>query len=211
MIRNVRIALLGIAALFWSLPSFGQTTPSQAEWINALRAGGHVIVLRHGATHADQADTDPLNFKNVAQQRQLNDKGRELAHAIGESWRMLRFPVGPVYTSLFKRAIDTGTLLGFGDVTPTADITEGGLVVTPIENDRRRQALRALAATVPPAGSNVAIVTHKPNILDAFGKDWFEVREGEASIFKPDGSGGYKLIVRVQADEWSKLAQAGAN
>jgi phosphohistidine phosphatase SixA len=209
--RNVRIALLGIAALFWSLPSLGQTTLSQAEWINALRAGGHVIVLRHGATHPDQADTDPLNFKNVAQQRQLNDKGRELAHAIGESWRKLRIPVGPVYTSMFKRAIDTGALLGFGDVTPIADVTEGGLVVTPVENDRRKQALRTLAATVPPAGSNVAVVSHKPNILDAFGKDWFEVREGEASIFKPDGSGGYKLIVRVQADEWSKLAQAGSN
>jgi hypothetical protein len=26
--------------------------------------------------------------------------------------------------------------------------------------------------------------THKPNILDAFGKDWFDVREGEASVFK---------------------------
>jgi hypothetical protein len=23
-------------------------------------------------------------------------------------------------------------------------------------------------------------VTHKPNILDAFGKDWFEIKEGEA-------------------------------
>jgi phosphohistidine phosphatase SixA len=211
MLRSVRIALLGIAALFWSLPSLGQTTPSQAEWINALRAGGHVIVLRHGATHTDQADTDPLNFKNVAQQRQLNDRGRELAHAIGESWRKLQIPVGVVYTSLFKRAIDTGMLLGFGDVTPTADVTEGGLVVTPVENDRRKQALRTLAATAPPAGSNVAVVSHKPNILDAFGKDWFEVSEGEASIFKPDGSGGYKLIVRVQADEWSKLAQAGSN
>jgi hypothetical protein len=52
---NVRIAVLGIAAMFWSLPTLGQTTPSQTEWINALRAGGHVIVLRHGATHTDQA------------------------------------------------------------------------------------------------------------------------------------------------------------
>ena len=51
------------------------------------------------------------------------------------------------------------------------------------------------------------IVSHKPNIMDAFGKDWFDVREGEASVFKPDGNGGYKLIVRVQANEWSKLAQ----
>jgi hypothetical protein len=34
------------------------------------------------------------------------------------------------------------------------------------------------------------------------------VREGEASVFKPDGSGSYKLIARMQAGDWSKLAQA---
>ena len=52
-------------------------------------------------------------------------------------------------------------------------------------------------------------MTHKPNILDAFGKDWFEVREGEASVFKPDGS-GYRLIARLPADQWPKLAEAPA-
>jgi hypothetical protein len=52
------------------------------------------------------------------------------------------------------------------------------------------------------------LVTHKPNIMDAFGKDWFDVREGEASVFEPDGYGGYKLIVRVQANEWSGLVKA---
>jgi phosphohistidine phosphatase SixA len=201
-------ALAMAAAALWSLPAPGQTATDPAGWINALRAGGHVIVLRHGATHQDQADTDPLNPKNVAQQRQLNDNGRALARSMGESWRKLRIPVGQVYASTFQRAIDTGTLLGFGDVTSTSDVAEGGLVVTPIENNRRAQALRKLAGTVPPANTNAVVVTHKPNILDAFGKDWFDVREGEASVFKPDGSGGYKLVVRVQADEWSKLAQA---
>ena len=68
-------------------------------------------------------------------------------------------------------------------------------------------ALRKMAGTMPPPGTNVIVVTHKPNIVDAFGKDWFDVREGEASVFKPDGSGGYKFIVRIQANEWSKLAQ----
>ena len=33
-----------------------------------------------------------------------------------------------------------------------------------------------------------------------------DIREGEASVFKPDGNGGYKLVVRVQASEWGKLA-----
>ena len=68
--------------------------------------------------------------------------------------------------------------------------------------------MRKLAGTAPPAGTNVVVVSHKPNILDAFGKDWFDIREGEASVFKPDGSGGYKFIVRVQADEWKKLAES---
>lgn len=55
-------------------------------------------------------------------------------------------------------------------MTSSADISEGGLVVTPIENDRRTAAMRKLAATMPPAGTNAVVVSHKPNILDAFGR-----------------------------------------
>jgi phosphohistidine phosphatase SixA len=205
--RFVRSISLYACLVLLSLPAGSQPAPLQSEWIRALRDGGYVIIFRHGATRQDQADTDPLNPKNVAQQRQLNDDGRALAKSIGESLRKLGIPVGKVHTSLFQRAIDTGTLMGFGDVEASADYTEGGLVVTPIENNRRAVALRKIAGTMPSAGTNVIVVTHKPNILDAFGKDWFEVREGEASVLKPDGNGGYKVIVRVQASDWSKLAQ----
>jgi len=208
MWSTFKVALFAAAAALWSLPAYGQLSPSQPEWINALRQGGYVIVFRHGATHADQADTDPLHLENVAQQRQLNDQGRELARAIGAAMRSLKLPVALVHTSAFQRAKETGELLGFGEVKPSLDFSEGGLVVTPLENNRRAQALRKLAATISPAGSNIVVVTHKPNILDAFGKDWFDVREGEASILRPDGAGGSKLVARVQADEWSKLAQA---
>ena len=202
----MRFGVLCVFAALLSGQALGQGASTQPEWINALRAGGHVIVLRHGATFADQADSDPLSISNVAKQRQLNDNGRTLARSIGDSMRKLKIPVGQVTTSQFNRAVETGTLLGFGAVTSTADITEGGLVVTPNENDRRAQAMRKLAATVPPAGSNTLLVTHKPNIMDAFGKDWFDVKEGEASIFKPDGN-GFKPVGRVRADEWAKLAQ----
>jgi phosphohistidine phosphatase SixA len=205
--RIVRLAWLCASLALSSLPAAAQNTVPQADWISALRDGGYVIVFRHGATHPDQADTDPLNTDNVAKQRQLNDDGRALAKSIGESLRKLRIPVGQVYTSLFKRAIDTGALMGFGDVKVSADYTEGGLVVTPIENNRRAAALRKAAGTMPPASTNIIVVTHKPNILDAFGKDWFDVREGEASVFKPDGNGGYKTVGRIQAGDWGKLAQ----
>jgi len=205
--RIVGIAWLCVLALV-SAPAGSQTAAPQPEWINALGDGGYVIIFRHGATYQDQADTDPLNPSNVAKQRQLNDDGRMLAKSIGGSLRKLRIPVGRVHSSLFQRAVDTGTLMGFGDVTVSADYTEGGLVVTPIENNRRAAALRKITGTTPPPGTNIIVVTHKPNILDAFGKDWFEVREGEASVFKPDGNGGYRLVARIQAGDWSKLAQA---
>lgn len=204
----LRLFWLGLLALTLTSPAHAQIDPGLLQAVKALQGGGHVIVFRHGATHNDQADTDPLNISNVAKQRQLNDQGRALAREIGEAMRKLQIPVGQVVTSQFNRAVETGTLLGFGAVTSTADITEGGLVVTPMENNRRAAAMKKLAATAPPAGTNAVLVSHKPNILDGFGKDWFDIREGEASIFKPDGSGRSKFIARVQAADWAKFAQS---
>jgi phosphohistidine phosphatase SixA len=204
--RRARIFLIVLAATLWSLPALCQGAPATAEWISALREGGHVIILLHAATRQDQADTDPLNFGNIDTQRQLSDEGRAMAMQIGEAFTKLGIPISEVRTSMFNRGIDTGWL-AFGDATPTLDLTDGGLAVTPIENNRRALALRKLAATVPPEGTNVVLVTHKANMLDAFGKDWFDVREGETSIFKPDGRGGFLLIVRVQAADWNRLAK----
>jgi hypothetical protein len=101
-------------------------------------------------------------------------------------------------------------LLGLGEGKASIDFSEGGLVVSSIENNRRAQALLKLAATLPPAGTNVVVVTHRPNILDAFGKDWSKSRKGKRRYFSPTG-GGYKLIARLQADEWSKLSQVTPN
>lgn len=198
---------LTIAAVLLAVPALAQPRPTDADLAQALRAGGHVIVFRHGATHKDQADTDPLNTDNIAKQRQLNAKGEAAAKALGEAFNQIGVPVSKAITSQFNRAYQTAKLAGFNNVEKSVDVTEGGLVVTPNENDRRAAAFRKLASTVPPAGTNVVIVTHKPNTIDAFGKDWFEVKEGEATIFKPDGT-GYKVIARVQMDEWPRIAAA---
>ena len=206
MCATRRIFVLAIATLSW-VASHSQSALSEEDWINSLRSGGYVIVIRHGATPPDQADTDPLHLENIDKQRQLNDAGRAQAQSIGASMRKLKIPVGEVYTSMFNRAVETGKLLGFGEVKPSIDFAEGGLVVTSIENNRRAQALRKLAAALPPPGTNVIVVTHRPNILDAFGKDWFEVKEGEATIFRPNAQGKPEVVARVQAAEWVKAVK----
>ena len=182
-----------------------QTEDMQAL-AGAMKQGGYVIVFRHGATNRNQADTDPLNFDNIAKQRLLSEQGKRVATQVGEAFKKLGIPLGKVYTSKFNRAVETGRLMSGGDVTPTLDVTEGGLVVTPIENDRRAEALKKMAGMVPEAGKNTLIVTHKPNIMDAFGKDWFDVKEGEASVFRPDGSGKAVLLARPQAVDWIKAS-----
>jgi len=199
-------ALAGLAALVGLLvsPAFSQTVAPE-EVLKTLRAGGYVIVVRHGATHADQADTDPLNLDNVAKQRQLNDKGRADARAVGDAFKTAGVPIGTSYSSRFFRAVETARLIGSKEPQATLDITEGGQVVSPNENNRRAAALRAMVGTVPEAGTNTLIVTHKPNILDALGRDWFEIREGEASIFKPTGDGKSVLVGRVQINQWTAV------
>jgi broad specificity phosphatase PhoE len=180
---------------------------SNGDLIQALRVGGLVIVVRHGATFPDEADTDPLNFDNIAAQRNLNDKGKALARGFGEALRRAGVPVGEVYTSKYNRAYETAVLAGFRDIEKTADLTEGGLVVSPNENNRRAEAFRKMLAAAPQPGANTVLITHYPNIIAALGKDWFDVREGEASIFRPQ-NGAYVLVARVQMDEWSRITDA---
>ncbi len=195
------VVLLPVLVLNWS---------AHADWLDDLRLGGYVIVLRHGATTSGIAGTDPMsnpNMKTTAE-RQLSEQGRAQAKSIGKALHELRIPVDLVMTSPLQRAVDTGTLLGFCNVSTTPDLAEAGSAVTPEENNQRAEALRKLAGFHPAADSNLVIVTHKPNLMEAFGKDWSDVREGEASVLKPDDYGGYKLVVRVQANEWSALVKA---
>ena len=204
------IRLLLLSALVACLPAVagGQPAAPHADFVNDLRRGGYVIVLRHGATNPAQPNTDPMSNPTATTsgtaERQLNAQGRVQAKSIGEQMHRLSIPVGLVVTSTTQRAVDTGELLGFGEVTADPDLAEGA---SADESTRRAEALRKLAATLPPPGNNTVIVSHKPNIVDAFGKDLSDIHEGEASVFEPDGHGGYRFIARVRSTEWSMLAQ----
>jgi len=194
-----------LATLALAVPQVARA--DDASVLQALRAGGNIILVRHGATFTNQADTDPLHLDNIEAQRKLNDKGKAAAKAFGEALRAGAIPVGAVYTSKFNRAYETAVLAGLKDIETTLDVSEGGLVVTTEENNRRAAALKKMLATAPKAGTNTIIITHRPNILDALGKDWFDVKEGEATIFRVE-NGAARLVARVQMDEWPRLVAA---
>ena len=198
--------------------SFGQTQPTPApptqaaasqfdlDLAKALRAGGLAIIMRHAPADPDKPDATPLNFKNPRNQQPLTDAGVAAARALGEAWRAIGIPFGEVLTSRFNRAYQTAVLAGFRDVKPVTELTEGSLVVSQNEQRRRASALKQLAAAPLPPGMNRLLITHRVNMGQAFGKEWFEVKEGEASVFRID-NGAYSLVARVQVDDWVRLAR----
>src|SRR5262249_20095592 len=173
----------------------------------ALRAGGLVIVLRHGATSADQVDAEPVDFDNIAAQRNLNDKGKAAAVAFGNAFRQIGIPVGKVYTSRFNRAYETATLAGFKNIERTPDLTYGRAAEAANQYTTNAVAFRRLLGTAPQPGTNTVLLTHAPKIVDAPWEDGSEVKEGEASIFRP-ANGNYTLVARVQMDEWPRIVAA---
>jgi phosphohistidine phosphatase SixA len=177
------------------------------ELISALQKGSYTIFLRHPKTNADQADTDPLNLENIQAQRHLSEEGRQQAKALGEALHTLQIPVDRVIASKFYRAYEAAKLLNVAEVTTSIDVSEGGLVVSPQENRRRAQALRQLLATPPPAGKNTLIVSHRPNLQDAAGKEFGDVGEGEVAIFKPIGENNFTLVARVVPEKWTQWAK----
>ncbi len=207
-----RIQLIVICAVLALLPAamvFSRTSAPRDDLLTRLRHGGYVIVLRHAATGPDNANEDMTRDslgRALPAEPQLSARGRAQADTIGAALRDLGISVGMVMTSPRQPAIQTGTLLGFGKASADVDLGEP---LSRDEAERRAVALRRLVEWHLAADGNLVIVTHKANLVDAFGVEWSDVREGEASVFEPNFTGaGYRLIARMPANRWSDLAEA---
>jgi len=196
------------AVFLFLLSCSGGFAEESRELVSALKHGGYVIVFRHGATDDSQKDIYPFNFDDMKTQRQLSEKGRDMARQIGAAIKKLGIPIGEVYTSRLNRAIETGKLLSDQEVRPVDALTDSGAGSTSAMasptggNAKAGLALRELINAAPKAGTNTLIVTHKTNIADAFGKEASDVQEGEAFVYRSSGSAPSALVARVKAAFW---------
>jgi len=200
------------AALLLLLARSEPAAADTQDVISALKQGGYVLIFRHGATDESQKDIYPFNFDDMKAQRQLSDKGRETARQIGASLKKLNIPVGAVYTSRLNRAVETGKLISGQDGKPVDALTDSsagsasGMANPSGGNAKAGVALRELVNAAPQAGTNNLLVTHKTNIADAFGKDASDVQEGEAFVYKSNGSGPSTFVARIKAADWAAQA-----
>ncbi|MBR1366713.1 histidine phosphatase family protein [Bradyrhizobium ottawaense] len=182
------------------------------ELIASLKQGGYVLIFRHTATDDSQKDVYPFKFDDMSAQRQLSEKGRDMALQIGAAVKDLAIPIGDVYTSRLNRAIEAGKLISGREVKPVDALTDSsnasasGMANPTGANAKAGQAVRQLVDAPPKAGSNNFLVTHKTNIADAFGKEAGDVREGEAFVYKAGSSGPATFAGRLKPADWSAKA-----
>ncbi len=80
--------------------------PAAAVLTMSLYVVYDLILLRHGATHADQAELD-----NVGRQRHLTDKGRAQARALVDAVKAAGVAIDVAYSIRFQRAVETARLI----------------------------------------------------------------------------------------------------
>src|SRR5262245_63698286 len=83
---------------------------------DTLRRGGYVLYFRHTSTDFGQNDDGMTSFDDCTKQRNLTDKGRAEARAIGAAIARLKIPVGEVLASPYCRTVETAKLI-FGRAT----------------------------------------------------------------------------------------------
>ncbi len=207
------VILLALICLIPSWPAAAADGKADmTKLVPMLKRGGYVVVLRHGAADETTKDVYPFVFDDMTKQRQLSEAGRKTARDMGDAFNKLGIKFGQVYTSQLHRAYETGFLVSGGPITPVNVLTESGAgsaaaMANPTgANVHVGNAIRALTNKAPVTGANNLLVTHKPNIVDAFGKDFTDVKEAEALVYQPNASGAPTLIARVQASEWIAAA-----
>ena len=187
----MRVLFLALALLL--------ALPCRAEVeAKSLRAGGFVLYLRHTSTDFSQNDARMKSFEDCASQRNLTDKGRAEARAIGEHVKRLGIPIGRVLASPFCRTMETAQL-AFGKARATNEVRGG-----PVRSDdpKRYDGLRKLLATPPAPGTNDVISSHGNPFYAIAGAPY--LAEGEIAVVQPKDS-GFTVVGRIRLEDWPSL------
>ena len=86
-LRPVLSRLLALLIALIAAPAWPAEEMAPAAVVALLRGGGYILYFRHVATDFSQNDAKMTSFEDCATQRNLTDKGRADARAIGAAIR----------------------------------------------------------------------------------------------------------------------------
>lgn len=180
------------AAAALAIAAFASTAAASTEaaW-TALKAGGHVLIVRHAQTVPGIGDPPGFRLDDCATQRNLSDAGRAQAKAMGERLAEAGVRVDQALSSSWCRCLDTARL-AFGRATVFAPLDS--FFEDRGSEPRQTAALRERIRAWRGPGT-LALVTHQVNVTALTGE---VPAMGEALVLKPGGQGGFALVGRIR-------------
>jgi phosphohistidine phosphatase SixA len=206
--RSHRLVLLSVLPSLAVCLAAAGATLTERELVAALQQGGYVILMRHAQSPSTPPDARQAESENLKHERQLDETGRASARALGDALRRLRISVGEVLSSPTYRALETARLAQLPAPQTFEELGDEGKSMSPDLAGPRGAWVRSRVSQPPKAGTDTVIITHYPNIAEAFPSDSKGLSEGEALVFRPGGRGAATLAARIKIEEWPKLASA---
>src|SRR3989338_2417103 len=102
-------------------------TISRDIFVDVLRDGGFIIVMRHASSPRQPPEANAVNPDNIKRERQLDESGSRSATSMGEALRRLQIPVVEVVSSPAYRALETARLIGFTDPSIINELSNEGM------------------------------------------------------------------------------------
>jgi phosphohistidine phosphatase SixA len=158
--RRMRLVIFTVLLGFCGTVQVAGADDAADAW-KALRAGGHVALMRHADAPGGVGDPPGFSVDDCATQRNLSEKGRVDAEKIGSRLKGEGIAFEKILSSPWCRCIDTAKLMNLGTVETEA--TFGNVVVLKDQRQTLTTGARALIARWT-AGGNLLVVTHGANI-----------------------------------------------
>ena len=167
----------------------------QAEMFERMKTGGHILMLRHAFA---PGTGDPANFQigDCSTQRNLDDRGREQAAAIGKLMRSKGIASARVYSSQWCRCYETAGLLAMGSVTELPALNSFYELTQ--DREPNLKALRKFIAEQPYDGVLVILVTHFVTISAIAAEG---VSSGGGVLLKLSKDAPYEVVGRLNFDK----------
>jgi phosphohistidine phosphatase SixA len=198
-------AMLAVLAAAGGVRAEGVKLPeiAPAKLVEALRAGGHVLYLRHAVTDKEGADQVSATMGDCSTQRTLSAEGWKDAQVIGAAVKLLGIPVAGVVSSEYCRAWQTAEIAFGRHVKNPALNFEKAEKYSEAQTRAMKTRVAPLLAQVPPAGFNTVIVGHDDPFEAATGH--YPEPQGKLVVLRPDGKGGFTLVGGIDPAAWAAL------
>ena len=179
---------LGIILSVCIFPMPCNVLADQIEITDRLKAGGHILMIRHALA---PGNGDPPNFKigDCSTQRNLNETGRTQARNIGDWLRANGVSSARVYSRQWCRCLETAKLMELGPVQELPALNSFYERIQ--DREPNLSDLNDFISRQPADGELIVFVTHFVTISAVAGES---VSSGEGVLVELDRDAGYKVV-----------------